>query len=129
MATIRNAAAALYVACKGRDLIEKAGRVVPKMVATIDFFYAELKRELAAQSLPAAAHAAAVLMPAAYLSHLAARAPTVADRKALEATRTALLARADPAVLALLSLFEWTCVDLFIRSTSCVEGRNGRLAL
>ena len=139
MATIRDTAAALHIGSMGRDLIEKAGRVVPKMVATIDFFYAELGRQLAAQSLPAAAvtYAEAVLMPAAYLSRLAARAPTVADRNALEAARTALLARADPEVLALLTPFEWTrvervvltCVDLFVRSTSCVEGRNGRLAL
>lgn len=139
MATIRDTAAVLDVGSKGRELIEKAGRVVPKMVATIDFFYAELGRQLAAQSLPAAAvtYAEAVLMPAAYLSRLAARAPNVADRNALEATRATLLARADPEVLALLTPFEWTrvervvltCVDLFVRSTSCVEGRNGRLAL
>ena len=139
MTTIRDAAAVLRLGSKARELIEKAGRVVPKMVATIDFFYAELGRQLAAQSLPTSVqtYAEAVLMPAAYLSRLAARAPTVADRKALEAARTALLERADPAVLALLTPFGWrriervvlTCVDLFVRSTSCVEGRNGRLAL
>lgn len=143
MATIRDTAVAIQLSEKGRDLIEKAGRVVPKMVATIDYFYAELGRQLAALALPAAlpaaaqAYAEAVLMPAAYLARLASRAPTVADRNALEATRKALLDRADPAVLALLTPFEWsrvervvlTCVDLFVRSTSCVEGRNGRLAL
>lgn len=139
MATIRDAAEALRLGSKARELIEKAGRVVLKMVATIDFFYAELGRQLAAQSPPTSVqtYAEAVLTPAGYLSRLEARAPTVADRKALEASRTALLARADPAVLALLTPFEWrrvervvlTCVDLFVRSTSCVEGRNGRLAL
>lgn len=139
MATIRGAAEAVNIGGKGCDLIEKAARVIPKMTATIDFFYLELGRQLARLSLPAAvvAHAEAVIMPAAYLSRLAARAPTVADRKALEATRSALLGRADPEVLALLTPYEWTrvervvltCVDLFVRSTSCVEGRNGRLAL
>lgn len=140
MATLDETAQAISLSQKRRDLIAKARRVVPKMVATIAFFYAELGRQLAALSLPPAveAYAQQVLVPAAYLARLAERAHTVAERAALLDRRQALLASADPVVLALLlAPYQWnqlertvlTCVDLFVRSTSAVEGRNGRLAL
>jgi hypothetical protein len=139
MDTLHQAAEAIGLSQKRRDLIAKAGRVVPKMVATITFFYAELGRQLAALNLPAAvlAYAEQVLMPATYLARLAERATTVAERDALLRLRQTLLAGADPTVPALLTPYQWgqvqrtvlTCVDLFVRSTSCVEGRNGRLAL
>jgi hypothetical protein len=139
MATIRAAADAIGLNEKRRGLVEKAGRVVPKMVATIAFFYAETGRQLAALALPAAVneYALQVLVPATYLARLAERANTVAERTALLVLRQTLLAAADPATLALLSPHRWrevdrvvlTCIDLFVRSTSCVEGRNGRLSL
>jgi len=139
MTTLRETAETIDLNQKRRDLIEKAGRVVPKMVATIAFFYAELGRQLDALALPTAAreYAQQVLVPAAYLARLAERATTVAERSALLTVRQGLLDRADPTVLALLTPDRWrevervvlTCVDLFVRSTSCVEGRNGRLAL
>jgi hypothetical protein len=139
MTTIRAAADAIGLNEKRRDKVEKAGRVVPKMIATIAFFYAETGRQLAALALPTAAreYAMQVLVPTTYLARLAERANTVAERTALLAVRQTLLATADPATLALLSPHRWrevdrvvlTCVDLFVRSSSCVEGRNGRLSL
>lgn len=132
-------AEAIGLSEKRRELIEKAGRVVPKMVAPVAFFYAELGRQLAALALPAAAreYAEQVLVPAAYLAKLADRATTVAERAVLLAVCQTILGSADPAAFGLLTPHRWrevervvlTCVDLFVRSTSCVEGRNGRLAL
>ena len=137
--TLRGAAEAIGLSEKRRDLIEKAARVVPKMVATIAFFHVQLGRHLDALALPRAVrhYAEQCLVPAAYLARLAERATTVPERTALLDLRQGLLDQAEPTVLALLTPYQWrlldravlTCVDLFVRSTSCVEGRNGRLAL
>lgn len=139
MATLNAAAESIGLSEKRRALIAKASRVLPKMVATITFFYAEIGRQLATLPLPQAVctYAQSVLIPAAYLSRLAGCAATVSQREALLATRQGLLDAADMTCLSLLSDYQWwqleqvvqTCVDLFARSTSCVEGRNGRLAL
>lgn len=139
IATLRTTAQAIRLADKGRDLIDKAARVIPKMVAHLGFCRTEWERRLAALSLPGSVHAYAqqVLIPAAYLARLAERAATVAERTTLLALRQGLLAQPEPADLALLSPYQRflldrtvpVCIDLFVRSTSCVEGRNGRLAL
>jgi hypothetical protein len=139
MATLRTAAATIDLSEKRRDLIEKAGRVIPKMVDTIAFFYAEIGRQLAALALPTEllTYAEQVLIPAAYLSRLAERSHSAVKRNALLAVRQTLLEEVDHACLTLISPTErrhldrvvLTCVDLFVRSTSCVEGRNGRLSL
>ena len=70
---------------------------------------------------------------------LAKRAPTVADRQRLQALSQTLLDRArDPtstlarlpdALRRQVELVAADCVDVFVRASSCVEGRNGRLAL
>lgn len=139
LTTIHAAATAIRLPSAGRKLLAKAGRVIPKMVATIAFFFAELDRQLDQLHLPPAVHdhARRVLLPAAYLARLAQRAATVADRQTLLAVRQDLILRGDAACLAALlpeqrrqlDAIVLTCVDLFARSTSCVEGRNGRLAL
>jgi len=139
MTTIDAAATAVDLPDKRRRLIDKARRVMPKMVATIAFFHAELARQLTALGLPTTIHdyVTHVLVPAAYLSRLAERATTVAQRHALLTVREAVLARGDPTCLLVLpedtrqqlDRLVLTCVDLFVRSSSCVEGRNGRLSL
>lgn len=139
MATIDAAAASIDLSEQRRGLINKARRVIPKMVATIAFFHAELARQLAELDLPAPVreYTQRVLVPAAYLARLAERATTVAQRNALLAVRQSLLEPADPACLVALpddlhrqvERLAVECADLFVRSTSCVEGRNGRLAL
>jgi hypothetical protein len=120
-------------------LVDKARRVLPKMVGTIAFFYAELGRQLAELSLSAPVHAYVMhaRVPAAYLARLAQRAATVAERTHLLALRQTLLDQVDPTCwLALppdtrqrIERVVLMGVDLFARSTSCVEGRNGYLAL
>lgn len=139
MATLDTAAKAIDLSERRCALIDKARRVIPKMVATIAFFYAEIGRQLTQLALPQAAeeYVKTVLIPAAYLARLAGRAATVVDRNALLAVRQALLDRDEPACLAAIPLdlrcrldrAVITCADLFVRSSSCVEGRNGRLAL
>ncbi len=139
LAIINVAAKAIRLPFAGRKLIAKAGRVLPKMVATIAFFFAEFDRQLDPLQLPPAVHdhARRVMLPVAYLARLAQRAATVADRQTLLAVRQDLILRADVACLATLlpeqrrqlDAVVLTCIDLFARSTSCVEGRNGRLAL
>jgi hypothetical protein len=140
-ATIDANAEAIGLSEKQRSRIDKARRVLPKMVAAIAFFFAHLQRCLTELSLgdEAGALVREALIPGLYLATLANRAPTVADRQRLRAVSGTLLERArDPAgPLAQLpdalrrevELIAADCVNIFVRATSCVEGRNGRWAL
>ncbi|MEO8084769.1 MAG: DUF6399 domain-containing protein [Ardenticatenales bacterium] len=75
------------------------------------------------------------LIPAFLILKVAPQAATAADRERLRATghRLLLLARAgladlSPDVTAAERLAR-ECANLFVRASSCVEGRNGQLAL
>lgn len=139
--TITAAADVVGLSDKGHRLLDKARRVLPKMVATIAFFHAQLATSLAALALSDTLreHVRTVLIPAAYLARLAERAPSVAERAALLAVRQQILASAHLSGNDLACLqgslrpdidrLVAECLDLFVRATSCVEGRNGRLAL
>jgi len=124
-----------------RKKIDKARRVVDDMVATIAFVHTEVAVRLACLDISAVQRAAVAksLVPGLYLERVAARAQRAEDRHALRATAEALLAplRAaehplqllDPEVADEVDTVARTCADLFQRSSSCVEGRNGQLAL
>ena len=130
--------AALPARCLAR--IAKAARVVPNLVGAIAWYHRTVAARVAAFQASAAVHALllGVLIPALYLRRVAARAAG-AD------ARTTLRARADTLLATLQTQLAWTaltapqraaawafaqaCADVFQRSTGCVEGRNGRLAL
>jgi len=124
-----------------REHVEKAGRVVASMAATIAFFHLTVARWVGALRLATDIEQVVLeqLIPAFYLRRVAERAGTAERRRELLTVSQQLLARArDPAsALARLSAEEREhvervgaeCADLFQRSSSCVEGRNGQLAL
>ncbi len=109
--------------------------------AVVAFFWHHVDRCLAGLALPEAAASLAreALVPGLYLKSVAARAKTADERRHLRQLSSTLLARADDLAGALAALPEEAladlrgtagdAVDLFLRATSCVEGRNGRLAL
>ena len=78
--TIDENAHAIGLAEKHRERIDKARRVMPKMVAAIAFFFAHTGRCLTELALGEEAHALVreALIPGLYLATLAKRAPTVA---------------------------------------------------
>jgi hypothetical protein len=136
--TIDATATAIGLSPDGRGLIDKARRVMPKLVAAIAFFHANVARRLAALPVDDAIreHIRTQLIPALYLLRVAGQAATAAERENLRATGNRLLigARAglDGVLDPLRSDIEQIareCVNAFVRATSCVEGRNGQLAL
>jgi hypothetical protein len=126
---------------KARAGIAKAGRVVQAMVATIAFSLRETKALLDAADLPADLRTDLEerLVPGLYLQSAAGRAPTAAKRLSISTAADTLLAplRSPDHLLQNLEPKEaqrmWNlaqaCADIFQRSSSCVEGRNGHLSL
>lgn len=120
--------------------IEKAARVVPKMVDTLRFFHEQVHLRLKALELPTDVEATlrTVLIPAAYLSRVLAREDDKSRRASLRETLERLLAPVRAPEGPLCALDEeahrrleqaaFGCADLFQRASSCVEGRNGRLS-
>jgi hypothetical protein len=123
-----------------RKYIEKAARVVPEMVATIVFFWAMVNKIIAAHAIakPVEQFIRETLIPLAYLKLVAGktkkirRDPILVAIAKLQAAAdgvgspiAALDAKARAAVLAIAQ----QCAEVFQRSSSCVEGRNGTLSL
>ena len=140
-ATIDRLAAEAGLATQARQRIDKARRVLEAMVATIAWVWlvictrvdalrlsAELKRVLIEQ-----------LIAGLYLVRVAAKARSPAERAAIILVAEGLLAqaRAPNGPLAALPVEQRAalereaarCAELFQRSSSCVEGRNGQLSL
>ncbi len=122
--------------------VAKAQRVVVQMTATIAFFWLTVRAKIDALNLAPAVEKAVCenLMPAIYLQQAADKTAEKAQRDALRQRSDALLAPLSVVAespLHLLSEAELQtieqvaqeCVNLFQRSSSCVEGRNGQLAL
>lgn len=121
--------------------IQKAQRLVGEMVATIAFVWLGIRARVEALSLATEVEQAVYdhLIPAIYLHLVSGKVGHAAQRQQLreksEALLSPLLARAGPlagldqAELVLLEQVALECAQLFQRSSSCVEGRNGLLAL
>ncbi|MFT6147145.1 MAG: hypothetical protein ACJAV2_005042 [Myxococcota bacterium] len=118
--------------------LNKARGVVPKMVATLAFYHQQVTTLVQAQELPQDLEALLVetWIPAAYLLGAAPKARTVVRRDQLwERARTMMSAhKADWERLTLkeqkrLDALARECAEIFQRSSSCGEGRNGGLAL
>ncbi len=131
--------ASLSQRCSER--IAKARRVLTDMLATVTFFIMTVTAKVEALDLPPAVESAMLnqLIPALYLRRVAAQTATAADRQRLQQHATALLDALNapgspltglpPQELALIEQVAVDSADLFQRSSSCVEGRNGQLAL
>jgi hypothetical protein len=122
-------------------LLEKARRVLPQMVATIGFVHSLIRDKTEALDLAPDVEDAVMcqLIPAYYLEEVVRKAPTAEARSALRATHAALHAAVDEPCNALADLpseervhvdrVARECAQIFQRSSSNVEGRNGVLAL
>lgn len=139
-ATIDQIADRVRLSDRCRQRIDKARRVMPKLVATVAFFHGHLDRTLAELNLPSAVLdvVRTQLLPGLYLARVARSARSAAEAAALSATSDSLLARAraptspfmtlDPLRRQHIQEVVQACLALFVRSTACVEGRNGHLA-
>lgn len=120
--------------------LRKAEGTVPAMIATLAFVQGLIVARTAALALPAAALACVrtLLIPGLYLARQAAQQAGREVRAALRARSAALLQEAaasaswvdvPTALRAQADAVARECAWLFIRSSACVEGRNGQLAL
>jgi hypothetical protein len=118
--------------------IRKAYRVVPKMTCTMSFFHSEVEAQIESLDLnPTQAQAVyRGLIPAAYLENAARKAKQAEDRGPLRELAAKLQSDTEPGLADLDQGSHTTveraakeCADLFKRSSSCVEGRNGHLSL
>ena len=138
---IRELASETQLPQRSLDSIEKAYRVTEGMLNALRFVHTTITQRLVALALPEDVALLVLhrLIPALYLQRVAKKARGAQKRKALRATSERLLAeltsadslfmRLDDAQRTSLYSFAKTCALLFQPSSSCVEGRNGRLSL
>ena len=138
---LRRLAAATDLPTRARERLAKAQRLTTQLLATTAFFLATLQAKVEALALPPSVEAALVeqLILALYLERVAARSTRAEPRHRLRALSQQLLEplrQPDRPLTALAPVLRQRreevageCADLFQRSSSCVEGRNGQLAL
>jgi hypothetical protein len=129
------------LATTARERIGKARRVLDALVATIAWVWLVIRARVTALHLSPELERVLLeqLIAGLYLMRVAARARSPAERAAITAVADRLLAQArapDGPLAALPAERRETlereavwCAALFQRSSSCVEGRNGQLAL
>ena len=139
--TLERVATAANLAIRCHQGIQKAKRVVAEMVATIAFFCLTIQAKVEALCLTPEQEQAVYnhLIPAIYLQRVADKAATAEERQALRQRSQRLLeplhTRGSPLFMLdreekqLIESVAAECVQLFQRSSSCTEGRNGQLAL
>lgn len=139
--TIEQIATRVGLSAKCMTLLDKARRLVPKMVATIAFVHNMIRTKIEALDLAPAVESFVVnnLIPVFYLEEIVHKAPSAEAREKLRNTITRLrdvlnlpgsiLANLDDNERNFVMLVARECAQLFQRSSSNVEGRNGVLAL
>jgi hypothetical protein len=139
--TLEEVAAEAGLSAHARDKLAKARRVLDGLQATVAFFWAVIAARLEAWKLsePVQQCMREELIPGYYLGRAAEKAGTARERQRLRELSQEILARArapdrlwgmlNPDVQAELDRKARECADLFQRSSSCVEGRNGQLSL
>jgi hypothetical protein len=138
---IEQVASAAALSQASHELLAKARRLIPSMVATMAFFFGRMRLALASLQLEPALDELVrhKLVPGLYLQRVAEQAPSAERKAELRDKAQELLAEARTIAgpLQLLpqqrrELIEQTarqCAEMFVRSSSCVEGRNGHLSL
>jgi len=126
---------------RARERIMKAERLTVQWLATLAFFFATVSARVEALGLSPELETAVLeqLIPGIYLERVAARSTAAETRHRVQAASTALLdalrrpdhplQRLAPEESARVEQVAGACADLFQRSSSCVEGRNGQLSL
>ena len=140
-AALATTAAEAQLGPRSQTKIAKAKRVMADMLATIAFFWMTVNAKIEALGLTLEQEQALRqhLIPGIYLDLVANKATQAENKRMLKQRAEALLAPIrDPQGLLnglgreeLKSLEQVAkeCAQLFQRSSSCVEGRNGQLAL
>ena len=140
-ANLEQVAAAAHLSGHCLQKIAKAKRVVVAMVATLAFFWLTVRAKVEQLALPPDVERAVYdqLIPAIYLDLVAEKVAAAPQRHALKKQVAALLAPLQnpvsplrgltPGDLRVMEQVAQECAQLFQRSSSCVEGRNGQLAL
>jgi hypothetical protein len=138
---LQRLAAAVDLPARAREHLAKAERVTTQLLATLAFVVASLQAKVEALNLAPELEQAVrtQLVPAIYLERVATRTGDAAQRHALQALSGQLLAplrqgdhplqRLPAAERAHIEQVATECANLFQRSSSAVEGRNGQLAL
>jgi len=139
-ARLHQIATAADLPSRARERLAKAQRVTTQLLATLAFFFATLTAKVEALNLPPALETALTeqLIPAIDLDRVAERATQAAQRQTLRSLSAQLLAplRQPEQVLQTLAADDRQrleqvasdAADLFQRSRSSVEGRNGQLS-
>jgi len=139
--TLDHVAAEASLSDQAHAKLAKARRVLGRMQATVAFFWTMIAARLAAWGYDPAVQQwlRQELIPAYYLRRVAQKAGTAQERQRLRTLAAEVLARARspdgpwgtfiPELQAELESRARQCADLFQRSSSCVEGRNGQLSL
>jgi hypothetical protein len=139
--TLQQVAAEAGLSSQAVEKLAKARRVLDAMSATISFFWKMIGIWFSCWNLPQPVQQwmRDELIPGYYLARVAQKASQASQRHRLRELSEKILARArspdglwgtlTPAVRAELEQKAQTCADLFQRSSSCVEGRNGQLSL
>jgi hypothetical protein len=139
--TLEQIAAEAGLSARATKQLAKARRVLDPMKATISFFWKMLALWFSPWDLPepVCQWMRQELIPGFYLARVAEKAPDAAERHRLRDLSQEILVRARspdglwgtfrPEVQADLERKAQACADLFQRSSSCVEGRNGQLSL
>jgi len=123
------------------DRIAKAERVLPSMIATIVFFWCTIK--LFVERLGCSEEVTRIwrdeLVASYYIARVAQRQPKADEAKRLKELSKSILARArspdrpfgqlPESIRITLEQQAQQAADVFQRSSSCVEGRNGQLSL
>jgi hypothetical protein len=126
---------------RAKQRLAKARRMLDAMQATIVFFWTLVAARFSSWDLsePVRQWMREQLIPGYYLASAASKAKTAEERDRLRKLSEQILARArDPTRLwgtlstqqqADMERKAQECAELFQRSSSCVEGRNGQLSL
>jgi hypothetical protein len=125
----------------GRDKIAKARRVLPRLLASLTWFWHSVRVLVASLKVEEPVQRALYeqLLPGLYWAAAAERGRTAEEKRRLRGLAAGLLAKArtpggvlaglEPALQKAVQRVCAEAVSRFVRSSSCVEGRNGQLSL
>jgi hypothetical protein len=140
-ARLARVADAADLPARARERLAKAQRLTVQWLATLTFFLATVQTRVEALDLAPDVEQAVLtqLIPALYLERVAGRSTRADTRHRLRALSAQLLEplrqpthplqALAPATRQRIEAVAVGCADLFQRSSSCVEGRNGHLSL
>lgn len=122
------------------NLLKKAHRVFSGLISTITFFWTVVTQQIASLGLSPEMDSLMkeILIPGFYLQIASKKAKTSKERQRIAKLSKELLAKLEmiegwccltPSIREQLKAIAKDCANIFQRSSSCVEGRNGYLSL